>query len=295
MRFMMLIKSDPASEAGVMPDEKTLTDMGNYNEALAKAGLLLGGEGLKPSAKGARVQYANGKFSVIDGPFAEAKEVVAGYWTIQAKSKEDAIAWVKRAPDMQGEIELRPLFELDDFPVDPAEKPDGWRDQEQQMRDDMAAKPAARKPGTKRYILFVKSDATTDTDRLPSEAVLSEMGALMEDLAKQGAMLGGEGLKPSKYGARVLFEGKKRTVIDGPFTESKELIAGFLMMQAKTRQEVLDLARGWLDINVRALQVSEGAIEVRELFELEDFPVSPDEKPDGWREQEQALRNTLRQ
>ena len=134
MRFMMMVKANKDSEAAVLPDEKILAEMGKYNEQLVKAGALLAGEGLQASSKGARVRYANGKFKVTDGPFAETKELVAGFWLIQAKSREEAIDWAKRVPFQEGEVEIRPLFELTDFPVDPAEKPDGWREKEEQFR-----------------------------------------------------------------------------------------------------------------------------------------------------------------
>jgi hypothetical protein len=119
MRFMVLVKADRNSEAGVMPDQKLLADMTKYNEELAKAGVLLAGEGLHPSSKGARVRFSDGKRTVIDGPFAETKELIAGFWLIQVKSKEEAIEWVKRAPNpMPGtepEIEIRQVFEAEDF------------------------------------------------------------------------------------------------------------------------------------------------------------------------------------
>jgi len=124
---MILVKATKDSEAGVMPSAQLLTEMGKFNEELVKAGVMLAGEGLQASSKGARVRYSNGKLKVIDGPFAETKELIAGFWLIQAKSREEAIEWAKRVPFQEGEVEVRPLFELPDFPVDPAEKPDGLR------------------------------------------------------------------------------------------------------------------------------------------------------------------------
>src|SRR5579872_6854341 len=118
MRFMILIKATKDSEAGVMPDEKLLTEMGKFNEELVKAGIMLAGEGLHPSSKGARVRFSGTRRTVIDGPFAETKELIAGFWLIQVKSKEEAIEWVKRCPNpMLGdsEIEIRQVFEPEDF------------------------------------------------------------------------------------------------------------------------------------------------------------------------------------
>jgi hypothetical protein len=115
MRFMMIVKGDDRSEAGVLPTEQELADMAKYNEELVKAGVMLAGEGLQASAKGARVRYNGSKRTVIDGPFTEAKELIAGFWLIQAKSKEEALEWAKRVPFTEGEVEIRQVFELDDF------------------------------------------------------------------------------------------------------------------------------------------------------------------------------------
>ncbi len=118
MRFMVMVKANEDSEAGVMPDEQLLTEMGSYNEELANAGVLLAGEGLQPSSKGARVHFSGKQRSVVDGPFTEAKELVAGFWLIQVGSLDEAIEWVKRCPNpMEGEseIEIRQVFEAEDF------------------------------------------------------------------------------------------------------------------------------------------------------------------------------------
>jgi len=120
MRFMMIVKANKDSEAGIMPEEKLIAAMTKYNEELAKAGALLDLSGLQPSAKGARIKFSGGKRTVVDGPFADTAGLIAGYWLIQVKSREEAIAWAKRAPapfgeGKDGEIELRQLFELEDF------------------------------------------------------------------------------------------------------------------------------------------------------------------------------------
>ena len=116
MRFMVLVKADKAIEAGVLPDEKMLTDMGNFNEELSKAGVMLAGEGLHPTSKGKRVRFSGTQRTVIDGPFPETKELVAGFWIWQLKSMDEAIEWIKRAPfDGGTEIEIRQIFEAEDF------------------------------------------------------------------------------------------------------------------------------------------------------------------------------------
>jgi hypothetical protein len=140
MRFMVLVKADKNTEAGALPDEKLLTDMGKFNEELAKAGVLLAGEGLHPSSKGARVRFSGAQRTVIDGPFAETKELVAGFWLWKVNSKEEAIEWVKRCPNPTGaeaEIEIRQVFEADDF--GPAFTPE-LREQEARLRAQAEAR-----------------------------------------------------------------------------------------------------------------------------------------------------------
>ena len=115
MRFMMFVKATRESEAGVLPDEKALAEMATFNEEMVKAGVMLAGEGLQASSKGARIRFAGGKSTVVDGPFAETKELVAGFWIIQVRSKAEAIEWARRVPFVDGEIEIRQVFELEDF------------------------------------------------------------------------------------------------------------------------------------------------------------------------------------
>ena len=137
MRFMVIVKANKDSEAGVLPDEKMLAEMGKFNEELVKAGVLLAAEGLQASSKGARVRFNGAKRMVTDGPFAETKELIGGFWVWQVKSKHEAIEWLKRTALMaEEEDEIRQVFEVEDFPKDPAEKPDGWREQEQRFRDE---------------------------------------------------------------------------------------------------------------------------------------------------------------
>ena len=138
MRVMVIVKANQHSEAGALPSEKLLTDMGKFNEELAKAGVLLAAEGLQASSKGARVRFSGSKRTVIDGPFAETKELIAGFWLWQVKSKDEAIAWLKRAPFEDGfEVEIRQVFEAEDFgPALEAE----FREQEERLRARAAKK-----------------------------------------------------------------------------------------------------------------------------------------------------------
>jgi hypothetical protein len=140
MRFMVLVKANKTTEAGGLPDEKLLAAMGKYNEELVKAGVMLAGEGLHPSSKGARVRFSGGKRSVIDGPFTETKELIAGFWLWQVRSLAEAVEWVKRCPNPTGEeseIEIRQVFEAEDFGE--AFSPE-LREQEQKLRAQIGAK-----------------------------------------------------------------------------------------------------------------------------------------------------------
>jgi hypothetical protein len=134
---MILVKASKESEAGVMPREQILAEMGKFNEELAKAGVLLAGEGLHPSSKGSRVRFSGGKKTVIDGPFTETKELVAGFWIWQVKSKEEAIEWLKRAPFEETEVEIRQVFETEEFG---AEFTPELREQEERVRKQVAHK-----------------------------------------------------------------------------------------------------------------------------------------------------------
>jgi hypothetical protein len=138
MRVIVFVKANKDSEEGIMPSEKMLREMGNFNEELVKAGIMLAGEGLKPTAKGKRVRFTEKGSTVIDGPFAETKELVAGYWLWQVKSMDEALSWIKRAPfDPGSEIELRPLFEAEDFG---AEFTPELREQEDRLRETIASR-----------------------------------------------------------------------------------------------------------------------------------------------------------
>jgi len=140
MRFIVLVKASPESEAGVMPSQQLLAEMGKFNEELVKAGVMLEGEGLHPSSKGARIKFSGSKRTVVDGPFAETKELVAGFWVWQVRSKEEAIEWAKRCPNptgTEGELEIRQIFEPDDFG---AEFTPELREQEERLRAQVAAR-----------------------------------------------------------------------------------------------------------------------------------------------------------
>ncbi len=296
MRVMMLLKSDQKSEAGIAPDQKMMTDMGKYIEQMFEAGVFIGGEGLHPTTHGTRVRISKGKTTIIDGPFAETKEVVAGYFLMKTKDLKEATDWALKIPGEpeggEGELELRPLYETEDFPIDPAEQAGGWRDQE------IEARQAPKEPGPEkgaRYIFFLKADANTESKMMPSEKLLQEMGALIGEMTDKGVLIAGEGLKPTSEGVKVRVSGGKRTVIDGPFTETKEIVAGFTLYRAQTKEEAIEWARRTLRIHMDGTGIDSGEVEVRRIQETEEIPVSAQEKPGGWRDQDRALRERIGQ
>jgi hypothetical protein len=143
MRFMMLVKASKESEAGMLPSQELIAAMGQFNEEMVKAGVLIAGEGLQASSKGARITYSGSKRSVTDGPFAETKELLAGFWMIDVKSKADAIAWASRVPFTDGEVvEVRQVFEASDFPSDVMPPEEAAR--EERLRDELQRKAAGR-------------------------------------------------------------------------------------------------------------------------------------------------------
>jgi hypothetical protein len=273
MRFMMLVKSDASAESGVMPTPKELADMNEFNDEMTKAGVMLGGEGLHASSKGARLRCnkKTGKVTVIDGPFAESKELVAGYWLIQTKSKAEAVEWAKKVPFESGEVEIRPLFELEDFPTDPKKDgPETWREKEQELRDA----PPSRGNKKMRFIGFVKGGSDSESGVMPSNDALETMGAFMEEGAKAGVFLGGEGLRPTKDGVRVRYDGKNRRVLDGPFAESKEIIAGYCVLAVDSKEEAVAWSKRFVEIDAKIRPLPEVECEIRLLAEPEDFPPS---------------------
>ena len=143
MRFMVLVKANKDSEAGVLPDQELLAEMGRFNEELVKAGVMLAGEGLQASSKGVRVRFEGKTRTVIDGPFTEAKELVAGFWLWQVRSRDEAIEWLKRAPFKEGEVEIRQLFEAEDF--GPAMTPE-LKEQERRLREQTERLQKGGKP-----------------------------------------------------------------------------------------------------------------------------------------------------
>lgn len=263
-RYMLVVKATPDIEAGRFPDQAFDAEAAKFLNEAATAGVLVACDRLRPSSHGTRVTCKKGELIVTDGPFAETKELVAGYCLIRVASLEEATAWAKRMPFESGIVDVRPLFELTDFPVNPAEQPDGWRDQEANLRE--AAQPA-RKPGTTRYLGMIKADRNTEAGAMPDEKALAAMGDFIAEGVKSGIFLSGEGLKPSSQAARVTFSGKQRTVTDGPFTESKELIGGYAILQFATYAEALEWTRRFVQVDAPSRLNGECECELRVIVE----------------------------
>lgn len=256
MRFMILRKADRDTEAGVLPGEELLAAMGAYNEALAAAGVMRAGEGLHPSAGGVRVKFSGGKPHIIDGPFTESKELVAGFTMIEVGSRQEAIDWVKRWPPQDGHGEV----EIEIREVGCAAGMEGH------SATPQAPSVAADGSPLRRYMVLLKATPETEGGYLPEREHLDKMTRRNLESAQAGLLLAGDGLQPSRLGARVRFSGGKPQVIDGPFAEAKELIAGFWILQARSREEIVD----WVKHYPFPLG-DEADVEIRKVYEAADF------------------------
>jgi hypothetical protein len=162
-------------------------------------------------------------------------------------------------------------MELEDIPKDPAEQPGGWRDKEEQWQ----ATPRPRTPGTARYVAFVKADADSEAGKIPDARGMAAMGAFCEEGLKAGVFLDGQGLQPSSKSARVRYAGNRRMVTDGPFTETKELVAGYALLQFRSREEAIEWTRRFVEVDAPWRYRGESDCEIREVFEFSDLPPSP--------------------
>jgi hypothetical protein len=254
MQFMILRKADANTEAGELPSPALLAAMGAYNEELAKAGMLLGGEGLQPSSKGARIRFTNGKPTVTDGPLTEAKELIAGFTMVEAASREEVIEWLKRWPQEDGggntSLEIRE-----------GGCPGGLRGV---SGEDAPALPE----GMRRYMILLKGNERTEAGIVPDSQWLGRMAQHNDDGVKAGVLLMGEGLKPSASASRMKFSRGKPSIMDGPFAEAKELLAGFWIIQARSLQAAVDWALGY---PFPFRDTEEVEVEIRLLYEAADF------------------------
>ena len=221
MRFMIMHKMTDEMEKGLPPDPATMEGVGKLIQEGAKAGVFLSGEGLKPTSQRMHLTYKNGKRTIIDGPFTEAKELVAGFALFRVRSKEEALSWVDRFAAVIGDVEMF---------MGPVVEP--W---------DIGMMPKPENPPL-RFLSMHQLDERAQTSAPPDPALMAKMGALVEEMKQAGVLLGADGLAGTKQGARIRFEGGKHTVIDGPFAESKELIAGYAILELPSKAAAIEWA-----------------------------------------------------
>jgi hypothetical protein len=222
MRFMMMHRTNAYWEAGAAPGLELIARVGKLMGAMAEARVLVGGEGLRASSQGVRLQFSGGKRTVTKGPFNASNEVPAGFAILRLESIEEAIAWASRFANLMGnvEIDIRPVTEPWDLGISP--KPAGLT--------------------TRRFMAVHKADAASEAGVAPTPEQAVEMGRLIEEMQKAGVLVTTDGLQPSSNGVRFKFAGGKHTVTDGPFTESKELIAGYVILEARSLQDAMEWA-----------------------------------------------------
>lgn len=223
MRFIVMHKTEPRWEAGAIPDAEMIARVGKLMGDFAKAGVLLGGEGLRASSLGVRLRSSGGKHTVTKGPFTpSSRELPAGFLVVRTPALEEASAWAARLATLLGEseIDIRPVTEA-------------W---------DIGMVPVPPQLTTHRYMLLYKADAESESGRPRPAEQRAKLAGLLEEMSKAGVLLTSVGLQPSKQGRRYTLQGGKYTVVDGPFAESKELIAGYAMFQAKSLEEASEWA-----------------------------------------------------
>lgn len=240
MRFMVMHKMTEEMEKGLPPDPAIIEGVGKLVEKGVKDKVFVSGEGLKPSSERVHIAYKNGKRTITDGPFTEAKELVAGFALMRVRSKEEAISWCDRFAAVMGDVELF---------MGPVVEP--W---------DIGLAPKPENPPL-RVLSMHKMDERAENDTPPDPKHMAKMGALIEEMTKAGVLEATGGLASTKKGARVRFAGGKRTVIDGPFTESKELIAGYAILDLPSKAAAIEWAVRFGEI----VKVNE--VEVRQTAE----------------------------
>jgi hypothetical protein len=228
MQFMVMRRADEATEAGRLPAPAVFEDMGQFHEKLAEAGGVGLALGLRPTSRAVRLKLGPGFETITDGPFAEAKELIAGFTVFEADSKEHAIALLKQWPASDAAATGEAVLEL----------------RETGCPGGCAQVPSAAAGEDARYLILLRSDEGTEADRIPPQAMLDALNAFNAEQAAQGRLLAGDGLKASARGARVKkLAGGEASVIDGPFAEAKELIAGFWMIRASSMADAVAWAR----------------------------------------------------
>jgi hypothetical protein len=251
MRFMVMHKQDKDSEAGVPPSQELMAGMGKFTAEGIKAGVFLSGEGLQPSSKRARLNFSGGKRTVTNGPFTGSNELIAGFAMLKVKSKEEAIEWASRFAKVVGDVEIE---------VGQVKEP--W---------DLGLCPKPEGDVTMRFLVMHKADKDSEAGVPPTPELMAEMEKLTEEMVKAGVFLSADGFEPSSKSVRLNFSGGKRSVIDGPFTESKELVGGFAMVQVKSKEEAIEWASQFAKVLYDAKVVGDVEIDVRQVREVSEF------------------------
>ena len=245
MRVISMHKTNASNEAGIPPSLELIAGMGELMGELVKTGILRSGGGLRASSLGVRLNFSGGKRTITNGPFTGGNELTAGFRIINVKSLDDAIEWATRFADVIGdvEIDIRPLCEPWDLGVCP--KPEGLE--------------------TTRFMLVHKADKHSEAGVLPDQAQIADLKKLTDDMVKAGVFQEAEELRPSSKGVRLRFSGGKQTVIDGPFAESKELIAGFVIHEVNSIDESIAWAPPFAKL------IGDVEIDIRPLYEPSDL------------------------
>jgi hypothetical protein len=262
MQFMVMRRADEATEAGRMPAPAVFEDMGQYHEKLDEAGGVGLALGLRPSSRAVRLKLWPGGESITDGPFTEAKELIAGFTVFEAESKEHAIALLKQWPASDADAPGRRTAGEVVLELRETGCPGGC-----------AQVPPAAAGEDARYLILLRSDEGTEADRIPPQHMLDALNAFNAEQAAKGRLLAGDGLKASRSGARVRLSGGQASVIDGPFAEAKELIAGFWMIRAGSMADAVAWAR--------TLPYPTGPyveVEIREAMTMDDVVAALDER-----------------
>jgi hypothetical protein len=240
MRFMIMHKMTEELEKGLPPEPAVMEDVGKLIAEAAKEKIFVSGEGLKPTSQRLHVAYKNGKRTVTAGPFKDARELVAGFALMRVKSRDEALSWCDMFAAVLGDVELfmGPVVEVWDLGLEP-------EPQDHPLR----------------FLCMHQMDARAESDAPPDPAIMAKMGALVDEMTKAGVLEATGGLASTKKGARVHFEGGKRTVVDGPFTESKELVAGYAIVDLPSKAAAVEWAKRFGDV----VKVHE--VEVRQMPE----------------------------
>jgi hypothetical protein len=238
MRFMIMHKMTEEMEKGLVPDPAIIEAVGKLIEQGVKDKSFVSGEGLKPSSERVHIVYEKGKRTITDGPFTEAKELVAGFALMRVRSKEEAISWCDKFAAVIGDVELF---------MGPVVEP--W---------DLGMMPKPKNPPL-RFLSMHKLDARSENEAPPDPELMAQMGALIDEMTEAGVLQATSGLAGTKQGARIRYEGGKRTVIDGPFAESKELVAGYAIVDLPSKAAAIEWAMRFGDV----VKVNE--IEIREI------------------------------